>query len=228
MYGDKVDGFIPIAMHGFTDTGNFSLDSYLRDYLGIPKAIDGKLYDRRENAEYREWLKTFRKANEMGLIAANVFTDDRQQVEEEIAQNRVFALLYQNCDFMHEQQMLWDADPASAYIAVQGPSCGNAPALEGPSISGWTVTCITKNCKDPERAIEFISYLLSEEGTRDSFYGEVGKSCEIDENGNPYFTPEYRDLYINNNEAFNELTGQDPLWMLRDPVLEKNWLADQL
>lgn len=227
MYGDEIDGFIPIALHNFSDTGNYSLDNFLLDYLGVPKQIDGKLYDRREDANYQQWLKTFRKANEMGLIAANVFTDDRQQVEEEIAQKRVFSLLFQNCDFMPEQQMLWDENPDSAYIAIQGPNSGNPPALEGPSISGWTVTCVTKNCKDPERAIEFMSYLLSEEGTRDSFYGEVGKSCEIDADGTPHLTPEYQELYLNDFDGFTERTGQDPLWMLRDPVLEKNWLADQ-
>lgn len=226
-YGSTVEGFIPIALHGFTDTGNYSLDSYLLDYLGVPKQIDGKLYDRREDKGYQEWLKTFRKANEMGLIASNVFTDQRQQVEEEIAQNRIFALLYQNCDFMPEQQMLWDADQTSAYIAIQGPSAGNPPAFEGPSINGWTVTCVTKNCKDPERAIEFMSYWISEEGTRDSMFGEIGKSCELDENGEPYYLPEYKDLRTNDFEAFTKKTGQDPLWMLSNPVKANNWASDQ-
>lgn len=227
LYGDQVDGFIPIGFHNFSDTGNYSFDSYLLDYLGVPKEIDGKLYDRREDEGYQEWLRTFRKANEMGLIAENVFTDSRQQLEEEIAQKRVFALLYQNCDFMPEQEMLWMEDPDTAYVAIQGPSCGNAPALEGPSISGWTVTCVTKNCKDPERAIEFMSYLLSEEGTRATMFGEVGVSCELDEDGTPHYTPEYQDLYINDYDAFFERTGSEPLWMLRDPVLEKNWSAEQ-
>ena len=227
MYGDQVDGFIPIGFHSFTDTGNFSFDSYLQDYLGIPKTKDGKLYDRREDAGYQEWLKTFRKANEMGLIADNVFTDSRQQLEEEIAQKRVFALLYQNCDFMPEQEMFWKEDPNTAYVAIQGPSSGSEPRLEGPSISGWTVTLISKNCKDPERAIQFMSYLLSEEGSIDSFYGEIGKHCEIGEDGNPHFLPEWQELYVNDYDLFNEKTGQDPLWMLRNPVLEKNWNAEQ-
>lgn len=227
MYKEQIDGFIPIAFHSFSDVGNYSFDSYLMDYLGIPKTINGKLYDRRENADYQEWLKTFRKANEMGLIAPNVFTDSRQQLEEEIAQRRVFALLYQNCDFMPEQQMFWNENPDTAYFAIQGPSTGTGPVLEGPSISGWTVTCVTKNCKDPERAIQFISYLLSEQGSIASYYGEEGVHYEIGEDGNPHFLPEWQEMYDNDYDAFNELTGQDPLWMLRDPVLEKNWNAQQ-
>lgn len=227
MYGSTVDGFIPIALHDFSDTGNYSLDSYLLDYLGVPKAIDGELYDRREDANYQTWLKTFRKANEMGLIAANVFTDKRQQVEEEVAQGRIFSMLYQNCDFMQSQQLLWDEDPSTAYIAIQGPSSGDEPALEGPSINGWTVTCITKNCKDVERAIEFVTYWMTEEGTRDAMFGEVGVSCELDADGNPSYTEEYQELRTSDFDAFTKRTGQDPLWMLGDPVLANNWSADQ-
>lgn len=223
MYGDTVDGFIPIVLHDFTETGNLSLDNFLLDYLGVPKAIDGKLYDRREDAGYQTWLKTFRKANEMGLIASNVFTDSRQQVEEEMAQKRVFAALYQNCDFTVEQQMLWDEDPNTAYETVQGPSIGNDPKLDGPGIGGWTVTCITKNCKNPERAIEFMTYWCSEEGTRDATYGKIGTSCELDGNGTPHLTQEYQDLYNNDFEMYTKRTGADPLWMLGDPVLANNW-----
>ncbi|MDD7739645.1 MAG: extracellular solute-binding protein [Lachnospiraceae bacterium] len=226
MYGDQIEGFIPIALHDFSDTGNYSLDRYLMDYLGIPKTIDGKLYDRREDENYQTWLKTFRKANEMGLIASNVFTDSRQQVEEEIAQGRVFSLLYQNCDFTAEQQMLYDEDPNSAYIAIQGPNSGNDPALEGSGIGGWTVTCITKNCKDPERAIEFMTYWISKEGTQDAMYGEEGKSCVVDEDGTPHYTEEYQELYDSDYDAFNRLTGMDPLWMLGDPVSANNWAPD--
>lgn len=226
MYGDQIDGFIPIVLHDFNETGNLSLDSYLLDYLGVPKQIDGKLYDRREDEGYQTWLKTFRKANEMGLIASNVFTDTRQQVEEEMAQKRVFAALYQNCDFTVEQQMLWDEDPDTAYIAIDGPSIGNDPVFEGPSIAGWTITCITQNCKNPERAIEFMTYWCSEEGTRDAMFGRVGVSCELDENGNPHYTPEYQELYTNDFDAFNEKTGMDPLWMLGDPVKANNWALD--
>lgn len=226
MYGDEIDGFVPIVFHEFSSTGNFSFDKYLLNYLGVPMSIDGKLYDRREDAGYQEWLKTFRKAHELGLMTPNVFTDTRVQLEEEIAQERVFAVLYQNSGFAKEQQIFWEQDPDTAYITIQGPSCGVPPTIEGPSIGGWTVTCVTKNCKDPERAIEFMSYLLSEEGTRATIYGPLGVSCELDENGVPYYLPEYQELYTNNFEEFNEKTGEDPLWMLRDPVLEKNWTAE--
>lgn len=226
LYEGQIDGFIPIVLHDFNETGNYSLDSYLLDYLGVPKAIDGQLYDRREDEGYQTWLKTFRKANEMGLIASNVFTDGRQQVEEEMAQKRVFAALYQNSDFTVEQQMLWDEDPDTAYIPIDGPSIGNDPAIEGPGIAGWTITCITKNCKNPERAIEFMTYWCSEEGTRDAMFGRVGTSCELDENGDPHYTEEYQELYNSDFDAFTQKTGSDPLWMLGDPVKANNWALD--
>lgn len=223
-----IDGqpLIPLGLHSFTDIGNYSLDDYLLNYLGVPMEKDGKLYDRREDANYQAWLKTFRKANELGLIADDVFMDDRPQMEEKIAQGRYFAMLYQSCDFAAAQQMWYSQSPDLAYKAIQGPSSGNAPTMAGPSISGWTVTCITKNCKDPERAIEFMTYLISEEGTQDSIFGEVGKSCEVDATGTPHLTKEYQDLYNTDFEAYTNKTGSDPLWMLADPVLSANWYPD--
>ena len=61
------------------------------------------------------------------------------------------------------QNTLYAADPNSIYIAVDGPknSKGEAHKLGGGGIAGWTVTLISKNCKDPARAIQFLSYLIS-------------------------------------------------------------------
>lgn len=214
---------IPIGLHEFTDVGNLSLDSFLLNYLGVPYEIDGQLYDRREDSNYLEWLKTFRKANEMGLLSDDVFIDTRLQLEEKVAQKRYFSLLYQNCDFTTGQQLLYQEDPNSAYIAIQGPNSGNDPTIAGPSISGWTLTCVTKNAKNVERCIEFMTYLMSAEGTSDITFGEVGVSCQVDENGTPSLTEEYQKLYDDNKEEYDKLTGSDPLWMLYDQVLYEAW-----
>ncbi|MBJ8193633.1 ABC transporter substrate-binding protein, partial [Bacillus cereus] len=80
------------------------------------------------------WLKTFRQANEQGLIAKDVFIDKRPQMEEKVAQGRYFAMLYQRSDFATQQVMLYAKDPNSVYIAVDGPSNSklDPPTLAGP------------------------------------------------------------------------------------------------
>ena len=102
-------------------------------------------------------MKMFRQAHEEGLFATDVFVDKRSQIEEKAAQGRYFCMLYQNWDMQAPQNALYAKDPNSIYIAVDGPknTKGDDPVLAGGGIAGWTVTLISKNCKNPERAIQF-------------------------------------------------------------------------
>ena len=170
-----VDGqpLIPLGLHEFNNSGNLSLDSILPDFLAIPWEKDGKIYDKITDPEYIKWLKTLRKANELGLLSKEVFVDRRSQMEEKISEGRYFAMLYQRSDMATQQLKLYEDDKNKIYIPVDGPSDSklDPPTLSGDSISGWTVTLISKNCKDPMRAIRFMSYLISEEGNKDLYLG---------------------------------------------------------
>jgi putative aldouronate transport system substrate-binding protein len=159
---------IPLVFREFSAAGNAGLAAHLQHFLAIlPETADGKFEDPNlgpNNPEYVRWLKAFRQAASEGLIPMDVFTDQRAQIEEKAAQGRYFAMLYQNWDMQAAQNARYNTDPNTIYIAVDGPknSRGDDPILAGGSISGWTVTLISKNCKDKARAIQFLSYLLSE------------------------------------------------------------------
>jgi len=223
----EVDGqpLIPLGLHEFTDIGNYSLDDYLQNFLAIPRQKDGKLVDRRQDPEYLTWLKTLRKANEMGLLAKDIFIDKRPQMEEKIAQGRYFAMLYQRTDFATQNIALHQKDPSKVYIAVNGPanSKGDAPTLAGPGISGWTVTLISKNVKDKERAIAFLSYLISEEGEKDMFLGEKGVTYDTID-GKDQFKPEVIELLNKDRTAFDQKYGASyKYWMLMDTNMNLQW-----
>ncbi|REE85282.1 putative aldouronate transport system substrate-binding protein [Paenibacillus taihuensis] len=216
---------IPLGLHEFTETGNYSLQDYLQNFLAVPYEKDGKLYDRRTDAEYISWLKTFRKANEMGLLAKDIFIDKRPQMEEKIAQGRYFAMLYQRSDFAAQENALFAKDPNSVYIAVDGPAdeAQDPPTLAGPGISGWTVTLISKNVKDKARAIKFLSYLISEEGNKDLYMGIPGETYdEVD--GKATFKPEVLDLMNKDRSAFDKKYGASfTFWMLMDTNMNLQW-----
>jgi putative aldouronate transport system substrate-binding protein len=216
---------IPLGLHEFTDTGNYSLEGYLQNFLAVPYEKDGKLYDRSTDPEYVNWLKTFRKANESGLLAKDIFIDKRPQMEEKIAQGRYFAMLYQRSDFAKQNISLYQKDPNTAYIAVDGPanSKKDAPTLSGPGISGWTVTLISKDVKDKARAIKFLSYLISEEGNKDLFLGEKGVSYDTI-NGKDQFKPEVVDLLNKDRATFDKKYGSSyTFWMLMDTNMNLKW-----
>ncbi|MDX8362369.1 MULTISPECIES: extracellular solute-binding protein [Bacillaceae] len=217
---------IPLGLNEFTDVGNSSLEGYLQNFLAIPWEKDGEVYDRRTDAEYLAWLKTFREASDKGLLSDDIFIDKRPQMEEKIAQGRYFAMLYQRSDMAAQQQALYAQDPNSVYIAVDGPanSNGDEPTLAGDSISGWTITLISKEVEDPERAIAFLSYLISEEGQKDTFLGIEDETYEVVD-GKPQFTADVQELLDTDRAKFDlEIGASHKYWMLMDTNMTLPWM----
>lgn len=217
---------IPIGFHEFNDAGNLSLDWMLPNFLAIPLEVDGKLYDRFADKEYIRWLKTFRRANEKGLLSKDIFLDRRAQIEEKTADGRYFALLYQSSDMVIQQLKLYSEDKNKIYIPVDGPANSklDPPRLATDSITGWTVTLISKNCKDPKRAIRFLSYLISEEGQKDIYLGVKGLTWDIID-GKEQFKPEVVQLLNSDRVAFdNKYGAAETYWMLTDSKLVQKWM----
>ena len=58
---------------------------------------------------------------------------------------------------------------------------------------GWAGTFITKKNKDPQRAIDFMSWARSEEGRKLCSWGIQGEHWDYNENGETITTPEYQE-----------------------------------
>lgn len=219
---------IPFGTNEFGDTGNNMLQAYLQHFLAISPEKNGKFQDANlglEDPEYLRWLKALRQAHSEGLIATDIFVDKRSQIEEKAAQGRYFAMLYQNWDMQAAQHARWDVDPNSIYIAVPGfkNSKKSDPTLAGGGIAGWTITMISKNCKDKARAIQFLTYLISEEGQMDTNFGILNKHYTI-KNGIPTLTDEVRELdSTDKNKQETEVGVQYTYWMLMDTAWQEQW-----
>lgn len=223
----KVDGqpLIPIGAHYFDETGNVSFDTYLMNFLAIDQERGGKVYDRYTDPEYVSWLKLFRQLGEEGYLANDIFVDTRTQMEEKIEQGRYFCMLYQYADMLTQQKTLYAKNPKGAYIAVEGPRNTNGanPQLPVSSINGWTVTLISKNCRDPERAIAFIDYLLSEHGQMITYLGVEGKTYEMAD-GKPMLFDEVKELLDTDRLEYDRIYGADSAyWMFQNNVMQLQW-----
>lgn len=219
---------IPLGLHEFGNSGqyaNYSLEDFLKNFLAIPREEDGKYTDRTDNEDYITWLKTLRAANDKGLLATDIFIDKRPQMEEKIAQGRYFAMIYQRSDLAAQQNILYANDPNSVYIAVDGPANRDLdpPTLAGQGIAGWTITMISKNVEDPDRAIQFMSYLMSEEGQKDLYLGPEGVTYDVVE-GVPTLKPEVQELLNSDRSAFDKKYGAiSTFWMLMDNPMLMQW-----
>ncbi len=223
----EVDGkpLIPIGGHIFDDTGSVSFDQYVQNFLAVPYEKDGKLYDRDTDPEYIEWLKMFRRLGEDGLLATDIFIDQRIQMEEKIAEGRYFCMLYQHTDMASQQKTLYAKNPDSIYIAVDGPKNRNGDdhVLPTSSVSGWTVTLVSKNCKYPDRAIKFIDFMISEEGQKLVYLGVEGVTYDVID-GKEVVKPEVIELLNTDRTTYDELYGaDDAYWMFQDNVMQLQW-----
>lgn len=220
---------IPFGTNEFTDTGCGMLQATLEHFLAISPEQNGKYYDAAlgltENPEYVRWLKAFRQAHQEGLIPTDMFVDKRSQIEEKAAQGRYFCMLYQNWDMQAAQNALYAKDPNTIYIAVNGPrnSKGADPTLAGGGIAGWTITLISKNCKDKARAIQFLTYLISEEGQMDTNFGIKDKTYTV-KAGVPQLLPDVKKLdSTDKNKQETDIGVQYTYWMLMDTAWQAQW-----
>jgi putative aldouronate transport system substrate-binding protein len=223
----EIDGkpLIPVGAHVFDDTGNVSFDQYIQNFLAVPYEKDGKLYDRNTDPEYIKWLKMFRRLGEEGYMSTDIFIDQRTQMEEKIAEGRYFCMLYQYTDMAAQQKQLYTKNPDSIYMAVDGPKNANGDdhVLPTNTASGWTVTMISKDCKHPDKAIQFIDYLISEEGQKLVYLGVEGVTYDTIE-GQPVIKPEVLKLLNSDRSSYDRMYGaDDAYWMLQDNVMQLQW-----
>ncbi|MCR4897165.1 MAG: extracellular solute-binding protein [Lachnospiraceae bacterium] len=223
----EVDGkpLIPVGAHEFEADGCVSFDQYLQNFLAVPYEKDGQKYDRKTDPEYLIWLKMFRKLGSEGYLKRDIFVDQRMQTSEKVAEGRYFCMLYQRTDIADQEKILYARDPGMIYIAVDGPrnSNGDDPVLPVNGIAGWTQTFITKNCKDPERAIRFIDFLLSEEGQKLTYLGIEGETYDMVD-GRPVIREDVARILATDRETYNAIYGADSkFWMLQNNVMQMSW-----
>lgn len=210
---------IPFGTTPFDTTGNTGLEDVLLEFLAVPREIDGVFYpvDKgNPSEEYITWLKTFRLANEKGLLSTDIFIDDRTQIEEKIQQGRYFAMLYQAQDAMNPLGQLYQNEPDSIYIAVDGPSNSNLDQhkLGVPGYSGWEVTFVTKNAKNPERLAKLLEWgHTDDEGQVALFLGKEGVTYDMVD-GEPVIKEEVKKLKNDDMGEFkNQYNTYNEYWM---------------
>lgn len=227
----EVDGYplYPFGCAEFNDYGGSSLNEHMRNFLNIPYEKDGQAWDYISDPEYQLWLETFRALLSEGTISMNFLLDHRQQVSENLMRGQYFCLLYQWSDIEGEMAAIEEQWPERRYIAVDGPknSLGEDHALPGVGLNGWTVTFISKDCEDPQKALELMTYLMSEEGQKLVQLGVEGVDYTW-QDGTAVLTPETYELMEQDYERYvQEVGGNNTYWMLQNDVMQNSWQVDQ-
>ena len=217
---------IPFSFgYEFTDKGNSGINDNIMELLNVPTVDEnGALVNRFEDPDFIMWLKTFRKANEMGLMPKETFIDKSPQIEDEFMNGQVFSSVFAVNNFPNKVNgKLYEQDPNSVYIQIEAMqnSKKDKPLFKAGGLSGWLWTTISRTNKNPERAIRFMQYWLSEEGQADFWLGDpaVTRTPEGDR-----VIREIYDLRGADETAFCDTYGNmDNYFMLIDGSITNRW-----
>ena len=219
---------IPIGADEFTDKGNVSFGLYLQSFLAVPYEKDGKYYDRNTDPDYLAWLTVVRELAGEGYLKDEIFVDKRLQLKEKFEKGQYFCLLYQSTDIIDQLRKLEETNPDCVYIAVEGPrnGAGDEPQLPIGGIYGWTATYIPKNCSDPQKALELLKYLISEEGQKMTCLGVEGEMYDM-KDGVPVVRPQVKELLSSDRKAYDERYGADnTYWMMQNNMMQMKWKTE--
>lgn len=198
----------PFGFNVFTTDNTGSMGDKFQDFIGVPLLNEeGKYYERNLDEDYLSWFKTFNEAYRKGYISDDSFADDGTAHEEKIKSGKYATIMMDGTPQRSGFLTTWmTSNPDAAYIAIDGPqsTVGNKPTLNQAGISGWMVSYITKQCKDPAKAIQLFTYLLSEEGQILTQYGIEGVSYTINSEGKYEMTKEAKEMQLNENDRFKK------------------------
>ncbi|MDR0299331.1 MAG: sugar ABC transporter substrate-binding protein, partial [Streptococcaceae bacterium] len=176
----KVESEIHQKYPSLTTLGFTDLQTTVQDLIGVPYYQNGKYYDRNTDTDYIKWLGAIRQVHQAGGISDNDFTQAaNNNLTSGLSTGKYATAIVGSAINNAAPLQTWDAaHPDNPYIVVTGVASteGRKPALSQAGISGWLVNYITKDCKDPESAMEVFTYLQSEYGQMLVNYGIKGQT----------------------------------------------------
>ncbi|MCP1426660.1 putative aldouronate transport system substrate-binding protein [Paenibacillus xylanexedens] len=188
--------------------GTGSLGDTLQDFIGVPlENENGEFYDRNLDEDYLTWLKTLNTVYRDGNISDDSFADDGTAFEEKVKSGKYATMLLDGTPQQGGNlQIYMSANPGKEYVAIDGPQStkGNAPTLNQSGITGWMINFISKDCKDPAKAIQIFTYLLSEEGQTLMNYGIEGETFQTKADGSVELLPAVKDMQLHNADQFKK------------------------
>ncbi|MCX7843139.1 MAG: extracellular solute-binding protein [Clostridia bacterium] len=140
----------------------------------------------------KSWLKSLNAANAKGLLDKEGFVETEEQWIAKMTSGRVLASFswgYQYYDINDALKKANMGDRAFVGIPIVADASIKDKYMDEVLPVLTYGICITKNCKDPERVVQFYNDLLSEENNKLREWGIAGEDYTV-KDGKFTFTPE--------------------------------------
>ncbi len=201
------------------DWRSFCLKNAPQHLIGYPNDGDVFVDQKTLTADLyqnKEFAKTYyRKLNEIyhkGLITEETFTQNYDQYLAKISTGRVLGMFDQYWNFQSgERPIRYEERYERTYVPLDITYDGYTGwYMEAPTFSGGNGMGITTACKNPERALQYIDTMLSEDMQKLLQWGIKGEHYQVDADGKFYRTQEQRKNVNDKTWVLNNMADQ--LW----------------
>jgi putative aldouronate transport system substrate-binding protein len=209
----KGQSIIPLLGH------NYNNPIYVAFGLDLKEDANGNYLLDWENPKYLEAYKFYNKLTAAGLVYRDEYTSQEDQQKEMVMTGRVFMMNVNISNFTQTLEDLHNLDTSIDYVAVEmpRPSDGSDPAFGSTGAGGWLGTGISKNCKNPDRAMRLLAFLNSPGNMESAFYGVKGKVWNMVD-GHVKYTAEYLDTVAKGPAAVTAKYGDPYAICAADPA----------
>lgn len=205
--GEKVYG---VSM--FSDWGNWYLVFPISIFYGYNSISGSKLGNYRvennefalsldEDSLYWKSIDFYRRANALGILDPDTFTQKYNDLQAKITAGRVLTTpaTWASGNFNTDHR-----DKPEGYISV--PTEWSNQWYGTDYKAGWTDKSIgiSSNCKHPEKAVAYLNYCFSYDGARTLYSGVKGVDWEEKEDGTVALKQETIDLRSAGGEAWSK------------------------
>ncbi len=146
----------------------------LAEQFGLDREdSNGNLLNIKRQPEYLEAILFLNQIYREGLTTDEIFTMDNTLRKQMVTSGSVFAGTRVN--YLNGKDTLYYENPNALMMGVGHiGGDGGKEAIVSPSpTAGWAATMITKNCKNPARAVSLLSFLTREEISLSYSYGGI-------------------------------------------------------
>lgn len=182
------DGFInrdyPLSKGYESLEGNYSVY-----FNHATREVEAPLLD--ADSYFWNGVEFYYKANQMGLLDPGAITMSSSEYTEKVNKGQYLAG-FNGWQFMNKEGVLEGLGMKdSGYMPVAPLDDVSSLALQWESVLGGNEYAISSNCEHPEKAIEFLDWCMSEEGSRILTQGAEGIAWVMNEEGTPELTEQF-------------------------------------
>ena len=200
-YPTAPDGNKAYAISAWTDWGTLWPYYYIYPYMTNYTVLEGQEYINRYTGQWTSsyldprsifWQSVYFyfKANQLGIFDPDGLTQNWTQFGNKIAAGEVYSCCAGNWSV--PDTTVCGANAGLFLLPGSFPSAGDMYSPEQPRGYGFNDSrCISANCKNPTRVMDFLNFCDSDYGSRLVVNGVKGTDWDYDSNGNPMPIKDY-------------------------------------